>query len=41
MGNAAKNAFALAVNTGRGDDYVPMLSDVVAEANGTSLAPKA
>jgi 3-hydroxyisobutyrate dehydrogenase-like beta-hydroxyacid dehydrogenase len=38
IGNAAKNAFALAVNTGRADDYVPMLSDVIAEANGTSLA---
>ncbi len=39
MGNATKNAFATAVNTGRGDDYVPMLSDIVAELNGTSLAP--
>lgn len=41
MGNAAKNAFATAVGTGRGDDFVPMLSDVVAELNGTSLAPGA
>ena len=43
VGNAVKNAFALAVSAGRGDDYVPMLSDVVAELNGTSLtggAPK-
>jgi 3-hydroxyisobutyrate dehydrogenase-like beta-hydroxyacid dehydrogenase len=40
MGNAVKNAFATAVNIGRGDDFVPMLSDVVAELNGTSLAPK-
>jgi 3-hydroxyisobutyrate dehydrogenase-like beta-hydroxyacid dehydrogenase len=39
MGNAAKNAFALAVSGGRADDYVPMLSDAVAELNGTSLAP--
>lgn len=41
VGNAVKNAFAVAVSTGRGDDYVPMLSDVVAELNGTSLAPGA
>ena len=39
IGNAVKNAFALAVNAGRGEEYVPMLSDVVAELNGTSLAP--
>jgi 3-hydroxyisobutyrate dehydrogenase-like beta-hydroxyacid dehydrogenase len=41
LGNAVKNAFALAVNSGRGEEYVPMLSDVVAELNGTSLAPPA
>jgi 3-hydroxyisobutyrate dehydrogenase-like beta-hydroxyacid dehydrogenase len=41
MGNAVKNSFALAVNAGRGDDYVPMLSDVVAGLNGVSLAPDA
>lgn len=40
IANAVKNGFALAVNTGRGDDYVPMLSDVIADLNGTSLAPK-
>ncbi len=34
VGAAARNSFALAVNTGRGEDYVPMLSDVVAEFNG-------
>jgi len=34
VGAAARNSFALAVNGGRGDDYVPMLSDVVAELNG-------
>lgn len=34
VGNAVKNAFALAVNAGRGDDYVPMLSEVVADLNG-------
>jgi hypothetical protein len=37
VGNAVKNYFAVAVGTGRGDDYVPMLSDVVAGLNGTSL----
>jgi 3-hydroxyisobutyrate dehydrogenase-like beta-hydroxyacid dehydrogenase len=34
MGAAVRNAFALAVGAGRGQDYVPMLSDFVAEANG-------
>jgi hypothetical protein len=29
-----RNSFALAVGTGHGDDYVPMLSDIVAELNG-------
>ena len=37
IGNAVKNGFAIAVNIGRGEDYVPMLSDIVAELNGTSL----
>jgi hypothetical protein len=37
VGNAVKNSFALAVGTGRGDLHVPMLSDIVAELNGTSL----
>jgi hypothetical protein len=41
IGNAVKNAFALAVNSGRGEDFVPMLSDVTAELNGTSLVRKA
>ncbi len=36
---AVRNSFAQAVATGHGDDYVPMLSDLVAEWNGTSLAP--
>jgi 3-hydroxyisobutyrate dehydrogenase-like beta-hydroxyacid dehydrogenase len=40
MGSAVRNAFALAAGLGHAEDYVPMLSDVVAEANGTSLAPK-
>lgn len=34
MGAAVRNAFALAVGAGRGEDYVPTLSDFVAEANG-------
>jgi hypothetical protein len=29
----------LAVGTGRGDEYVPRLSDIVADLNGTSLTP--
>jgi len=37
IGNAVKNYFAMAVGTGRGEDYVPMLSDVVAGLNGTRL----
>jgi hypothetical protein len=37
VGNAVKNYFAYAVGGGRGDDYVPMLSDVVAGLNGVSL----
>lgn len=37
VGAAVRNCFALAVGTGHGDDYVPMLSDIVAELNGTSL----
>jgi 3-hydroxyisobutyrate dehydrogenase-like beta-hydroxyacid dehydrogenase len=40
MGAAVRNAFALAAGLGHAEDYVPMLSDVIAEANGTSLAPK-
>ena len=41
MGSAVKNYFALAEAAGRGEDYVPMLSDFVAEMNGVSLAIKA
>jgi 3-hydroxyisobutyrate dehydrogenase-like beta-hydroxyacid dehydrogenase len=40
MGAAVRNSFALAVGQGRGDDYIPMLSDIIAELNGVSLAPK-
>ena len=40
MGAAVRNSFALPVAAGHGDDYVPTLSDFVAQANGTSLVPK-
>jgi len=39
VGAAVRNSFAQAAATGHGEDYVPMLSDLVAEWNGTSLAP--
>ena len=39
VGAAVRNSFALAVGTGHGEDYVPMLSDIVAAMNGTSLVP--
>ena len=37
VGNAVKNSFATAVASGKGEDYVPMLSDWIAGLNGTSL----
>jgi hypothetical protein len=37
IGAAVRNSFAAVVGAGRGEDYVPMLSDFVAEANGVSL----
>ncbi len=37
MGAAVRNCFAMAVGTGKGDDFVPMLSDFVASLNGVSL----
>lgn len=37
VGAAVRNSFAMAVATGHGEDYVPMLSDIVAGLNGTSL----
>ena len=40
VGASVRNSFAQAVATGHGEDYVPMLSDLVAEWNGTSLAPE-
>ena len=41
LGAAVRNSFALAAGAGRGDDYVPQLSDIIAEMNGVSLVPKA
>ncbi len=41
VGAAVKNYYALAEAAGRGTDYIPMLSDVVAELNGVSLDPGA
>jgi 3-hydroxyisobutyrate dehydrogenase-like beta-hydroxyacid dehydrogenase len=35
---ATRNSYALAVGMGRGEDYIPMLSDVIADANGVKLA---
>jgi 3-hydroxyisobutyrate dehydrogenase-like beta-hydroxyacid dehydrogenase len=34
VGNAVKNSYAIAVSQGRGEDYVPMVSDAIAELNG-------
>lgn len=34
MASCVKNSFATAEGIGRGDDYVPMLADIVAELNG-------
>lgn len=34
MGAAVRNSFAMAVGAGHGDNYVPMLTDIVAKANG-------
>jgi 3-hydroxyisobutyrate dehydrogenase-like beta-hydroxyacid dehydrogenase len=38
LGNAVKNTYAAAVATGRGEDFVPMISDFIAGRNGTQLA---
>lgn len=38
VGAAVRNSFATAVATGNGEKFVPMLSDIVAELNGVSLA---
>jgi 3-hydroxyisobutyrate dehydrogenase-like beta-hydroxyacid dehydrogenase len=37
---ATRNSFATAVGLGRGDDYVPMLSDIITGLNGLELAVK-
>lgn len=37
VGAAVKNSYALAMGAGRGDDYVPALTEVIAEANGAKL----
>jgi 3-hydroxyisobutyrate dehydrogenase-like beta-hydroxyacid dehydrogenase len=36
IGAAVRNSFALAVGGGHGEDYVPMLSDLVAQWNGVA-----
>jgi 3-hydroxyisobutyrate dehydrogenase-like beta-hydroxyacid dehydrogenase len=41
MGSAVKNYFALAEAAGRGEDFVPMLSDFVAAINGVALSTQA
>jgi 3-hydroxyisobutyrate dehydrogenase-like beta-hydroxyacid dehydrogenase len=38
IGNAVKNSYAAAVVTGKGQEFVPMISDFVAAQNGTTLA---
>jgi hypothetical protein len=38
VGNAVKNSFAIAASQGRGQEYVPMLSDAIAELNGVGPA---
>ncbi len=37
VGSAVKNTYAAALGQGRGDDYVPMSSDVIAALNGVKL----
>jgi 3-hydroxyisobutyrate dehydrogenase-like beta-hydroxyacid dehydrogenase len=37
VGAAVRNSFAAAVASGHGEDYVPMLSDIVAAQNGVKL----
>jgi 3-hydroxyisobutyrate dehydrogenase-like beta-hydroxyacid dehydrogenase len=37
VGSAVKNSYAAAVASGKGDDYVPMLADFIAAANGTKV----
>lgn len=40
LGLAIRDYFGAAEKAGRGDDFVPMLSDFVAEQNGVTLAPR-
>jgi hypothetical protein len=40
IGNAVKNTFASAVAAGKGEDYVPMISDFIASRSGVSLHKK-
>ncbi|GAB2781479.1 NAD(P)-dependent oxidoreductase [Halomonas shantousis] len=40
LSSTIKNMYALAVNTGHGDDFLPMMSDIVAGLNDTSLVEK-
>ena len=39
VGAAVRNTFALAVGTGHGEDFVPMLSDVIGELSGVVAKP--
>jgi 3-hydroxyisobutyrate dehydrogenase-like beta-hydroxyacid dehydrogenase len=40
LASAVKNSFATAEGINRGDDYVPMLADIVAELNGVRRTTK-
>ena len=40
LGNTVKNAYAMAINGGHANEFVPMLADIIAEANGASLDKK-
>jgi 3-hydroxyisobutyrate dehydrogenase-like beta-hydroxyacid dehydrogenase len=37
VGSAVKNSYVAALAVGKGDDYVPMLADFIAQANGTKV----
>ncbi len=41
VSSAVKNSYAQAEGMGRGDSFVPMLTDIVAELNGVSRTPPA
>ena len=41
VGASVRNSYASAVAGGRGNDYMPMLSDVIAELNGVSRGAEA